>query len=185
MSRGNKESKLKRVCASVLPPCPNLCFDMYSFYNFLVRPFDKGTTFLSSCPPVLELSHLILPRDLLIFARDLDGTLNNTNISLLMSLHHCKRFINIIILLQYYIKNMNQALPAWAGWENKTQRVIQWANAQFIMPPCPYADVTSHDKFIPINQGLFLLCDTKNEDMNVCRRSVDIFNLKCLSVPEC
>lgn len=100
---------------------------------------DNFLVLLSTCPCALN-SHIILPRDLLIHARDLDGNLNNANISLIISMHHCKRSINIIILLHYYIKNMNQALPAWAGWENKTQRVVQRANGQFIIyiSLCPY-----------------------------------------------
>lgn len=54
------------------------------------------------------------------------------NVSL-MSLHHHKCFINIIHSQRCYIKNMNHVLPAWAGWENKTQHVVQWAHAQFII----------------------------------------------------
>lgn len=87
-----------------------------------------------------------------------------SNISL-MPLQPCGCLINIINILRYDNKNMHHALTAWAGWENKTQHVIQWTYAQFIISPYNCALMQkwfrrrNSSKYVKLES--FLLCDTK------------------------
>lgn len=130
---GNKESKpLKRVCPSVLP-------------FFLIPHIWQGDNFPSL--DVNSIQSVLAPQQSAHPAKGFSKTCKRfgmriwiisifhlwfCNVSL-MSLHHHKCFINIIRLQRYYIKNMNHVLPAWAGLENKTQHVVQWAHAQSII----------------------------------------------------